>query len=277
MSGVRPPPSFTPGRSVAASLRSREAQSLEKLAVRDAADVRPEHARSGRLLGLKSQHRMDPQPPSPPGTADPDRARGIRSRAAIPLRRRERRSGARVPAPPSVANTPLCGDSALGGSDLRNSGERVRSEPTIRLVPAQARPRGPGPRPRGGVKIQAAAAAAFGDVLVLPTGARQSYGSGGEVWRRAQPDTPRTTPALALQPEVPSSACPLHSRASLPVRGPGRTRPGALLLIPRSGGARSMHCVRRSRTSSRWRRRRRLCVPRSGRSRGRTRGRASRS
>ena len=57
----------------------------------------------------------------------------------------------------------------------------------------------------------------------------------------------------------------------------GRTRPGALLPIPRIGAARSMRCARRSRTSSKRRRRRRLCAPRSGRSRGRTRGRASRS
>ena len=47
--------------------------------------------------------------------------------------------------------------------------------------------------------------------------------------------------------------------------------------IPRSGGARSMRCARRSRTSSRRRRARRLRVPRSGCSRGRTRDRASRS
>ena len=52
---------------------------------------------------------------------------------------------------------------------------------------------------------------------------------------------------------------------------------GALRAIPRTGAAQSMRCARRSRTSLRRQQQRRLGALRSGRSRDRTRGRASRS
>lgn len=56
----------------------------------DDVDVRPRHPRGGCLLGLGPEHRMGSQPPSPPGAADPDRARVVRAGTALPLRGRER-------------------------------------------------------------------------------------------------------------------------------------------------------------------------------------------